>query len=45
MTEVRIHVVNSGEVAVVRVSYHGSARIDGVPGGHAAVPLMFAGSV
>jgi 4-oxalomesaconate tautomerase len=49
-TQVRIHMVNTGEVAVARVatpdgrvSYRGSARIDGVPGHHAAVPLMFTG--
>ncbi|UOM35021.1 4-oxalomesaconate tautomerase [Acuticoccus sp. I52.16.1] len=48
-TPVRIHMVNTGEVAVAtvatpggRVSYTGAARIDGVPGRHAAVPLMFA---
>jgi 4-oxalomesaconate tautomerase len=47
-TAVRIHMVNTGEVAVAqiatpggRVSYGGEARIDGVPGTHAAVPLMF----
>ncbi|MBF9044102.1 4-oxalomesaconate tautomerase [Rhodobacterales bacterium HKCCE4037] len=49
-TPVRIHMVNTGEVATARiatpggrVSYDGSARIDGVPGTHAAVPLMFTG--
>lgn len=49
-TAVRIHMVNSGEVATARiatpngrVSYAGDARIDGVPGTHAAVPLMFEG--
>ena len=43
VTEVRIHMLNTGEVAVARVStpggrvsYQGSARIDGVPGSHAA---------
>ena len=48
-TEVRIHMVNSGEVAVARiqtpsgkVSYEGEATIAGVPGHHAAVPLLFA---
>ena len=48
-TPVRIHMVNTGEVATAliatpdkRVSYAGEARIDGVPGSHAAVPLMFA---
>jgi 4-oxalomesaconate tautomerase len=47
-TPVRIHMVNSGEIAVAqvatphgRVSYAGAAAIDGVPGTHAAVPLMF----
>lgn len=49
-TEVRIHMVNTGEVAVARVqtpdgkvSYQGTAAIDGVPGTHAAIPLMFRG--
>jgi 4-oxalomesaconate tautomerase len=47
-TKVRIHMLNTGEVATARVStpggrvsYAGDARIDGVPGTHAAVPLMF----
>lgn len=47
-TPVRIHMVNTGEIATARVatpggrvSYAGAARIDGVPGSHAAVPLMF----
>lgn len=47
-TPVRIHMVNTGEVAVARVatpgglvSYRGTTAIDGVPGHHAAVPLMF----
>lgn len=47
-TPVRIHMLNTGEVALAkvatpggRVSYRGEARIDGVPGHHAAVPLMF----
>lgn len=47
-TRVRIHMVNTGEVAVAhiatpggRVGYGGATRIDGVPGAHAAVPLMF----
>ena len=47
-TEVRIHMRNTGEVAVARVvtpggcvSYEGDAAIDGVPGTHAPVPLMF----
>ncbi len=50
ITEVRIHMLNTGEVAVARVatpggrvSYAGSARIDGVPGSHAPVALMFTG--
>ena len=45
---VRIHMVNTGEIAVSRVKtpgrvviYDGTARIDGVPGSHAPVPLMF----
>ena len=48
-TPVRIHMLNTGEVATAhlappggRVSYRGDAVIDGVPGRHAAVPLMFA---
>jgi 4-oxalomesaconate tautomerase len=48
VTPVRIHMVNSGEVAVAQIStpggkvnYTGDTRIDGVPGSHAAVPLMF----
>ena len=48
-TSVRIHMLNTGEIAVTevqtpggRVSYAGQASIDGVPGTHAAVPLMFA---
>ncbi|MDH3264665.1 MAG: 4-oxalomesaconate tautomerase [Paracoccaceae bacterium] len=48
VTPVRIHMLNTGEVAVAqvqtpdgRVSYKGAAAIDGVPGTHAAVPLMF----
>lgn len=47
-TSVRIHMLNTGEVATARIStsggrvdYAGDARIDGVPGHHAAVPLMF----
>jgi 4-oxalomesaconate tautomerase len=47
-TPVRIHMVNSGEVAVAqvptpggRVRYGGNAAIDGVPGTHAAIPLTF----
>ncbi|WP_435257338.1 4-oxalomesaconate tautomerase [Thioclava sp. FR2] len=49
-TPVRIHMVNTGEVALARVatpagkvSYRGNAAIDGVPGTHAAIPLMFQG--
>ena len=49
-TPVRIHTVNTGEVALARiatpggrVSYAGDARIDGVPGSHAPVPLLFRG--
>lgn len=49
-TPVRIHMLNTGEIATARiatpggrVSYAGAARIDGVPGRHAAVPLMFEG--
>jgi 4-oxalomesaconate tautomerase len=48
VTPVRIHMLNTGEVAVAevqtsggRVNYDGTAGIDGVPGSHAAVPLMF----
>lgn len=48
VTPVRIHMVNSGEVAIAqvrtphgKVSYKGDTRIAGVPGGHAAVPLLF----
>ncbi|MCP1200543.1 4-oxalomesaconate tautomerase [Notoacmeibacter sp. MSK16QG-6] len=47
-TPVRIHMLNTGEVAKAvvqtpggRVSYAGDATIDGVPGHHAAIPLMF----
>ena len=47
-TRVRIHMLNTGEVAVARVqtpggavSYRGATAIDGVPGCAAAVPLMF----
>jgi 4-oxalomesaconate tautomerase len=55
VTSVAIHMVNTGEVAVAqvqtpagRVNYEGDAVIDGVPGSHVAVPLMFrntAGSI
>lgn len=48
VTPVRIHMVNTGEVARAevatpegRVSYAGIAAIDGVPGTAAPVPLMF----
>ncbi|NTG41518.1 4-oxalomesaconate tautomerase [Agrobacterium sp. 13-626] len=48
VTEVRIHMLNSGEVAVARietpggrVNYAGATEIAGVPGSHAAVPLLF----
>ncbi len=47
-TPVRIHMVNTGEVALARVStpggrvnYRGEAAIAGVPGTHAAIPLLF----
>ncbi|WP_159952479.1 4-oxalomesaconate tautomerase [Rhizobium sp. 18065] len=49
VTDVRIHMLNSGEVAVAkvetpdgRVNYAGKTSIAGVPGTHAAVPLHFA---
>lgn len=48
ITPVRIHMLNTGEVAVAqvstpagRVNYAGEMVIDGVPGTAAAVPLMF----
>jgi 4-oxalomesaconate tautomerase len=48
-TPVRIFMENTGQVAVARiatpggkVSYAGAARIDGVPGTSAAVPIAFA---
>ncbi|MGN6778680.1 4-oxalomesaconate tautomerase [Rhizobium sp.] len=48
VTEVRIHMLNSGEVAIARietpdgrVTYSGDTVIAGVPGSHAAVPLFF----
>ncbi len=48
LTEVRIHMVNTGSVAVARVetpsgavNYHGGARIDGVPGTSAPIVLDF----
>ena len=47
-TPVRIHMLNTGDVALARVQtpggrvrYDGSASIDGVPGTHAPIPLMF----
>lgn len=48
MTPVRIHMVNSGSLAIAsvstpdqRVAYTGTARIDGVPGTAAPIPLDF----
>ncbi len=48
VTEVRIHMVNSGGIAIARVqtpdgsvTYEGDARIDGVPGTAAPVALDF----
>jgi len=48
VSEVRIHMVNSGGIAIARVqtpdgtvTYEGSARIDGVPGTAAPVTLDF----
>ncbi|WP_052639948.1 4-oxalomesaconate tautomerase [Pseudorhizobium banfieldiae] len=48
VTPVRVHMLNTGEVSLAkvctpgrRVSYRGGARIDGVPGHHAAIPLLF----
>lgn len=50
VTPVRIHMLNTGEIAVAqvqtpqgRVTYQGAAQIDGVAGQHAPVPLMFTG--
>ncbi len=47
-TDVRIHMVNTKSLAVARVQtpcghvrYDGNARIDGVPGTHAPVPIDF----
>lgn len=47
-TVLRIHMVNTGEVAVARIQtpggrvrYDGKAAIDGVPGTAAPIPLMF----
>lgn len=49
-TRVRIHMVNTGEVAEARVAtpggrvtYAGATTVDGVPGHHAAVSLTFGG--
>jgi 4-oxalomesaconate tautomerase len=48
VTDVRIHMVNSASIAVARVQtpgrkvrYDGTARIDGVPGTHAPIPIDF----
>ena len=48
VTSVRIHMLNTGEIATAhvatprgRVSYAGDTAIDGVPGAAAAIPLMF----
>jgi 4-oxalomesaconate tautomerase len=48
VTPVRIHMLNTGSVAVAhvptpagRVEYEGDARIDGVPGTAAAIPIDF----
>lgn len=48
VTPVRIHMLNTGEVSLAqistpggRVTYRGGAQIDGVPGHHAAIPLLF----
>lgn len=50
-TEVRIYMENTGQVAVAtvetpggRVNYEGDAHIDGVPGGSAAIPIVFEGT-
>ena len=47
-TAVTIHMVNTGQIAVARVAtpggrvaYRGAARIDGVPGTAAAIPIEF----
>lgn len=49
-TPVRIHMVNTGSIAVAHVAtpsgaveYEGTARIDGVPGTAAAIPIDFVG--
>ena len=48
VTDVRIFMENTGQIAVAsvptpggRVTYQGTARIDGVPGTAAAVPILF----
>ena len=48
VTPIRIHMLNTGEIATAkvatpggRVSYAGSTSIDGVPGTAAAIPLLF----
>jgi 4-oxalomesaconate tautomerase len=48
VTPVRIRMLNTGDVAVAhvqtpggRVRYDGTAHIDGVPGGHAPIPIDF----
>ena len=48
VSEVRIHMVNTKSIAVAHiqtpgkaVNYEGGARIDGVPGTHAPIPLDF----
>ena len=48
VTPVRIHMLNTGEVSLAqvstpggKVSYDGDASIDGVPGRHAPIPLLF----
>lgn len=47
-TRVRIHMVNTNQIAIARVatpkgrvSYTGDTQIDGVPGGAAAIPIEF----
>jgi 4-oxalomesaconate tautomerase len=47
-TDVRIHMVNTGSIAVARIQtpggkvrYDGNVRIDGVPGSHAPIPIDF----
>ena len=48
VTDVRIHMVNTKSIAVAsvqtpggKVAYHGTARIDGVPGTAAPIPIDF----